>query len=257
MRLGFRDPALAQAAEAIRFDFEDAATYPAALAGATGVFLLRPPALTRAQAFRPFLESARAAGVRHVIFLSVRGAERTRLLPHHGIERLVEASGMPFTHLRPNDFMQNFATVHREDIRDRGELFVPAGRGRASYVDVRDIGEAAAVVLADPGAHAGRGYTLTGPEALSVDDVARILTDALGHPIAYRAPGLARFVAGKVRRGAPLSLALVMSTVYTIQRLGFAAEVTSDLPRLIGRPATAFARFAADHRAVWTPGADR
>lgn len=75
-------------------------------------------------------------------FLSGRGAGRTPLLPHLRYKKLLEASGLAWTHMRPNDLMQNFATIHRADNRYRGELRAIAGRGRTSFVGVRDITDA-------------------------------------------------------------------------------------------------------------------
>ncbi len=248
---GDRTPEGLEGSGHVSFDFNDAATFQPALAGVSGLFLLRPPAMARPAAFQPFLEAARAAGVGHVVFLSVRGAERNPLLPHHGIEKLVAASGIPWTHLRPNDFMQNFATVHAADIRRRSEIRAPGGEGRASWVDVRDVGEAAAAILAAPAQHAGRGYTLTGPEALTLEDAAAILSAVLGRRIANRNPGLAAFLWGRWRRGEALPLSLVMGTVYTVQRLGLAAQISPDLPRLIGRGATRFESFARDNADIW------
>lgn len=255
VRAALRDPTRVppalEAAEQVRFDFTDETTFEAALAGVSALFLLRPPAMARPAAFRPFFEAARRQGAGHVVFLSVRGAGRNPLLPHHGVERLVEASGLRHTHLRPNDFMQNFSTVHAADIRERSRIIAPAGDGRASYVDVRDVAEAAALILQDPAPHAGLAYTLTGPEALSLDDVAAILTRELGRPIVNARSGLVRFVADKWRAGAPLPLTLVMGAVYTVQRLGLAQEVTPDLANLIRRRPTDFASFARDHRDRW------
>jgi len=127
VRLALRKPAHGEdgitEAERVRFDFRDPETFDAALRGVGRVFLLRPPRLARPRRdFGPFVAAMRRAGVGQVVFLSVRGAAGNPLLPHHGIERLLEASGLPWTHLRPNDFMQNFATVHRADIRGRGEM---------------------------------------------------------------------------------------------------------------------------------------
>ncbi len=185
----------------------------------------------------------------------MRGAEKNPLLPHHGIEKLVERSGLGFTHLRPNDFMQNFATVHRDDIRLRSAIWAPAGQGRASWVDVRDVGAAAAAVLTYPASHAGRAYTLTGPEALTVDEAAAILSRVLGRRIVNRAPGLPGFVWRRWRAGGGLPIALVMGAVYTIQRLGLAAGITDDLPRLIGRTGTRFADFAQAYATTWDASA--
>lgn len=243
------------AGEAVRFDFEEASTHAAALDGVDRVFLLRPPALGRASQLQPFLDAVRAArSVRHVVFLSVRGADRSRLLPHHGIEKRVERLGLGWTHLRPNDFMQNFATVHASDIRDRGEIWAPAGKGRASFVDVRDVAEAAAAVLASPDRHAGCAHTLTGPTALDLHEVARLIGKARGRAVRYRDPSIPAFLAHGHRIGRPLVLSLVMSAIYTAQRLGWAEEISGDLGALLGRAPGTFEAFAHDFAAVWRAG---
>lgn len=235
----------------IRFDFLDPSTFGPALDGVDRVFLLRPPQLARAEAhFGPFVETMKAAGVRQVVFLSVRAAERSRLLPHHHIERLIESSGLGWTHLRPSDFMQNFITVNRGDIARRGEIVAPAGRGKTGFVDVRDVGAAAAVVLTEEG-HLGEAYTLTGPAALGLDEVAAILSEVLERRIVYRPIGALRYTLRTWRGGTALPVAVVSTVVHTIARLGFAAEVTPDLELLLGRPATAFRDFARDHADAW------
>ncbi len=255
VRLALRDPARgvdrAGEAERVRFDFGDPETFKAALRGVGRVFLLRPPRLARPRRdFGPFVAAMRQAGVTQAVFLSVRGAAGNPLLPHHGIEKLLEASGLPWTHLRPNDFMQNFATVHRADIRGRGEIWAPAGRGRTSFVDVRDVADAAARVLTEPG-HERRAYTLTGGQAFDLDEVAALLTDVLDRPVAYRNPGIPAFLRHVREAGQPVALGLVMTGVYTVARLGLAAEVAPDLERLLGRPPTALRSFIQDYEAAW------
>ncbi len=252
VRLAMRDPAHgAGNAERVRFDFRDPSTFEPALRGVGRVFLLRPPRLARPRRdFGPFVAAMRRAGVGQAVFLSVRGAARNPLLPHHGIETLLEASGLPWTHLRPNDFMQNFATVHRDDIRGRGEIWAPAGRGRTSFVDVRDVADAAVRVLTEPG-HERRAYTLTGGEAFGLGEVAALLSDVLGRPVAYRNPGIPAFLRHNRAAGRPVALGLVMTGVYTAARLGLAAEVTPDLARLLGRPPTPLRSFIQDYAEVW------
>lgn len=255
VRLALRDPARGTenegAQERVRFDFRDPSTFEAALHGIDRVFLLRPPQLARPRRdFDPFIAAMRRAGVRHVAFLSVRGADRNPLLPHRGIEKRLERSGMAWTHLRPNDFMQNFATVHRADIRDRGEIWAPAGQGRTTFVDVRDVAEAAARVLTGPG-HENRAVTLTGSEPLDLNQVAAALSEALGRPIAYRNPGIPAFLRHVRAGGQPLALGLVMTAVYTVARLGLAAEASPDFERLTGRTPTTLRTFIRDYAAVW------
>jgi uncharacterized protein YbjT (DUF2867 family) len=249
LRLALRDLGaatdLAVRAERVRFDFDDPASFGPALSGITGVYLLRPPAMARPAAFEPLLAAMRAAGVRRVAFLSVRGAGSIPVLPHRGIERRIEGSGLAWTHLRPSDFMQNFETVHRTDIRDRGELWAPAGSGRANWVDVRDVAEAVARVLTE-GGHEYRAYSLTGPEALSFEDAARLFSAHIGHDVVYRRPSLPRYLWHQHRAGQPAAFALVMAGIYTAQRLGLAAGKTPDLPCLIGRAPGSLERYIAE-----------
>ena len=253
VRLGLRHPSRAGMSGGVRFDFLDPSSFEAALRGVDRVFLLRPPQLARARRdFGPFITAMERAGVAHVVFLSVRGAGSNPLLPHRRIERLLERSALAWTHLRPNDFMQNFATVHQDDIRDRDEIWAPAGHGRTSFVDVRDVADAAVRVLTGAG-HQYRAYTLTGPEALTLDDVAAVLSAVLERRIAYRNPGIPAFLRHICAAGHPLAFGLVMAGVYTAARLGLASGIEPDLEQLVGRTATPFRSFAVDYAADWRP----
>ncbi len=254
-RLALRDPSRgvegAEALERVRFDFHDPSGFAEALRGVGRVFLLRPPQLADVRRdFDPFLLAMLRAEVERVVFLSVRGAERNPLLPHRRIEKALERSGLAWTHLRPNDWMQNFATVHRNDIRTRGEIWAPAGKGRTSFVDARDVAEAAAAVLTGQG-HDRRAYALTGAEELDMDEVAAALSSATGRPVSYRNPGVVAFLRHLWATGRPLALGLAMTGVYTVARLGLAAGVSPELERLIGRPPTAFRSFAEDYAGAW------
>lgn len=150
-------------------DFTNSGTFDAALSGVSRVLLVRPPQLADVdKQFRPFTNAMKRAGVRQVVFLSLQGVENNFLTPHHKIEKLIVESGLPFTFLRPSFFMQNLSTTHRDEIRLRDEIFVPAGNGRTSFVDVRDIGAVAALTLtSSTGEYLHRGYELTGSEALT------------------------------------------------------------------------------------------
>ena len=234
------------------FSLTDPASFPAALDGVSAVFLMRPSQITRASAFAPFLAALKANRIDRVVALSVKGAENNRLLPHHGMEMAIKQGGFAWTMIRPSDFMQNLETVHREEIRDRSEIAVPAGQGRSAFIDVDDIGEVIAKVMTQAGPE-GRGYTLTGPEALSFTDVAATLSAVLGRRITYHPLGIARFVLEQHRRGQVLGLSLVMTMLYTVQRMGGADGVTGDLQALLGRPAGPLSAYVERHRALWQP----
>lgn len=231
-----------------RFDLADPATYAAALDGVRGLFLMLPPGLPKAcQRFRALLAQAKTQAVERVAFLSVRNADRLPFLPHRRLEREIEASGLAWTHLRPNDFMQNFATVdlYREGVR-AGRLVGPGGKSRTSYIDVRDMGDAAARVLTEPG-HENRAYPLTGPEPLTLPEVAQAISAALDRPIRAETPSLPGFYRHARRAGAPRPLALVMTSIGLIARLRLADGVD---PPLSERPRTIH-DFARDHAEVW------
>jgi uncharacterized protein YbjT (DUF2867 family) len=253
-------PGAGGSVERVRFDVTDASTFGPAFAGGGALFLLRPPAVSDAGVMRRAVDAARAAGVRRVAFLSIQGAATNPLLPHHAIERHLERlaaadAGFAYTFLRAAFFMQNLSTTHAADVRERGELFVPAGDGRTAFVDARDVAAAAARVLTDPdpAVYANRAYELTGPEALTYDEAAAVLTRVLGRPVVYPRPGALRFYREMRRRGHPRAFAAVMVALYTTARLGLAAHLSPELAGLLGRRPTSFAEFARDAADAWRP----
>lgn len=232
----------------VTFDVTDPSTYRAAFADADALFLVRPPALARVRRdIVPALAAAVGAGVDHVVFLSVLGAQRNPLVPHARIESWLEASGLETTFLRASFFMQNLSTTHREEIRE-GRLAVPAGDGETSLVDARDVAAVAAETLRTGTTGA---YDLTGPEALDYATVCRRLSRELGFEVAYTDPSLSRFLLSRYRLEGDLAKTGVMAAIYTTARLGLADRVTDDVRSILGRPPTPFGTFVRDHRSVW------
>lgn len=237
--------------EQVRLTFGDEATYAAAFRDVRALFLMRPPQIADvARRIHPAIDAARAAGVQRIVFLSLQGVERNPVVPHHRIERHLRRSGVPATMLRPSFFMQNLSTTHRDEIRDEGRIVVPAGRGRTSFVDVRDVAAVAVKALVEDG-HEGRSYELTGREALDYAAVAAILGEVLGRPIAYADPSPLAFWRRSRKAGVPAAFVTVMLGLYTVARLGLAARVTPELEQLLGRPPITVRRFVEDHAAVW------
>ncbi|MEO8609647.1 MAG: SDR family oxidoreductase [Chloroflexota bacterium] len=237
--------------EHIHFNFEDAATYPSALQDVRSVFLMRPPQISNVKKYiAPVIDAAQAAGVEHIVFLSIVGVDKNPLVPHHKIENLLRASGMDWTFLRASFFMQNLNTTHREEIGVRGEIAVPVGKSKTSFIDVRDIGAIGAKALTEPG-YRNHAYTLTGSEALDYFQIADTMTSVLGKPIRYVNPSLPRFVRAQLTAGRPLGFTLVMSALYTLTRFGTAATVTQDTENLLGRPPILFRQYVEDYCHAW------
>lgn len=237
------------------FDFTVPSTWTEALHGVSHLFLLRPPQLSNIRRdMYPFLsylkelhDSRDTPHIRQVVFLSVQGAEGNRMIPHHKIEKALMELGLPYTHLRPSFFMQNLTTTHLPEIRDEDRIFVPAGCGRTNFIDVRDIGDAAAKVLTETG-HTDRAYTLSGPHDYTYYDVAEVLSEVLGRRIEYQdAPPLS-FLWYHGRKGKKLGFRLVMLALYSVAKYGRAATgFTGDLEVLIGHPGRDLVRFVEDH----------
>jgi NAD(P)H dehydrogenase (quinone) len=147
---------------------------------------VKPPPYDRLKEQMTAVDSAAAAGVRYVVYLSVlnAAADATFILAHDHFhtEEHIRSTGMPFTFLRPNLYTEN---VPRSVSAD-GVIRVPAGEGRISWVTRDDVADAAVAVLTGTG-HEGRIYDITGPEALTMAETAERLSAATGRPIAYRA----------------------------------------------------------------------
>lgn len=241
----------ARGVEAVAFDFSRPETFTPAFAGVERMFLMRPPAISNVRRFIfPAIDAAKQAGVKHIVFLSLIGVEKNRIVPHYKIEQHILASGLDYTFLRASFFMQNLNTTHRREIRERSEIFVPAGRGKTSFIDVRDIAAVAALALTEAG-HAGQAYDLTGGEALDYDQVARLFSQALGRTIIYRRPSLLQFLRRQRESGVPSSMALVMAGIYTTARLGLAGRLAEDTRRLLGRAPIRLKDYIDDYKASW------
>ncbi len=235
----------------VPFDFEDPSTWEPAFAGVRRLFLVRPPALSDVKrTLNPALDVAKRVGVEHVVFLSLMGVERNRVVPHAKVEQHLQRIGLPCTSLRASFFMQNLDTTHRAEIRDRDEIFIPAGKGKTSFIDVRDIAEVAALALTDA-SHRGRAYTLTGSEALDYHEVAALFTRVLGRPIRYAAPSAWAYGWRMHRQGMPLPFILVTEGIYTVVRLGRAAGVTPEVARLLGREPLRLEQYVRDSADCW------
>lgn len=233
----------------VQFDFADARTFGPALEGVEAVFLLLPPGLPDSAArFGQVVAAARTAGVGHLVFMSVQGAEKLRFIPHHKIELLLMNSGLPYTLLRPAYFMQNFNTTLRPDVVGRRQIFLPAGQARFTLIDARDIGRVAAEVLVRPASHAGQAYALTAAEALTFAEMSAQLSQGLGRPIPYISPSLLRFFLTKKRQGTPVSFILVMILLHYLPRFQKQPPVTDWVQRLTGHAPRTFREYVHDYR---------
>lgn len=253
VRAGVPDPKRADlpaGVEVVRLDFLDSATAAPALVDVDRIFLMRPPAINDVTtALGPLVEAAARRRVQRIVVLSVMGVNPA--LPHWRMERMVHAANLPMTALRPSYFAQNLLTAFGDDLRQRSQLALACGNGRVSFIDTRDIAEAAARMFTDLHDHPPGPVTLTGPEALTFEAVATLLSAELGRPINYLRQSLWQRRRSLQAQGTESSYINVQLVIDLTTRLGLARKITPDLPRILGRPAGSLARFIHDHRAAW------
>ncbi len=233
----------------VEFDFEDSKTYRPALEGCDVLFLLRPPQLSEVEKiFKPILLMAVECSVSHIVFLSVQGVEKSKIIPHHKIEKLIVESKIHYTFLRPAYFMQNFTTTLQHDIVENKRIFLPAGHSRFTLVDVTDVGEVAAKILAEPNKHSNKVYELTCNEILTFSQMAGEFSKLLNTEIRYVSPSLLNFFLVKRKEGMPTMLIMVMMMLHYLPRFQ-KQPVTSDcVKQITGHQPNTFGQFIVENR---------
>ncbi|MFF3024647.1 SDR family oxidoreductase [Gottfriedia sp. NPDC057948] len=230
----------------VYLNFEDPKSIRPAFQGITKLFLIRPPHLADKKYFEPVIEIAKEVGIEQIVFLSLLGADKNKIVPHAKIEELIINSGIPYTFLRPSFFMQNLLNQHVEELVKENIIFVPAGKGETSFIDTRDIGVVAAKALTENG-HRFKSYSLTGNEAISYFEVAEILSKHLRKDIIYTNPSILTFWRKMRKKGLAREFIIVMIGIYTTAKLGLAKKITTDLEDLLGREPIKFEQFVIDY----------
>ncbi|WP_191060152.1 SDR family oxidoreductase [Geminicoccus harenae] len=243
------DLARCDGVELVGGDFDDPASLRDALDGVERALLLTPSTAKAEERQLRFVEMAQAAGVRQIVKFSQFAADRdspVRFLRYHAaVEEAIRASGMAWTFLRPNLFMQGLLAF-AGSIAEQGRFFAAAGSARVSVVDVRDNAAVAVAALTDDG-HAGRIYTLTGPEALSHAEMASRIAAATGRPVAFVDVSPQEMRAALDQLGMDPWQADGLIEDYAHYRRGEASEVTQDVEDVTGRRPRSFDDFARDH----------
>ncbi|MCF3131186.1 NmrA family NAD(P)-binding protein [Streptomyces olivochromogenes] len=237
----------------VRFDWDDPATHAAALAGADRLYLVTPTMrVSYADQVGAFLDLAEAAGVRHVTYLSVYNADHAPTGTDIAAVEADLASRGGITHsvLRPSWVMQNFADDHLPVID--GVITAPSAGGREAFVDAADIAAVAAETLLDPETHADTTYSLTGPQALTFQDIADAIASVSGRPVTYRDIDQETWINGALAIGVPADYAVMMRWLTGAIVAGNGATPTGDTEKVTGRPATTFREFAERNAHAWT-----
>jgi len=218
------------------FDFLDPGSFEAAMTGVNKVFFVRPPQLAKPkQDMLPFLTYIQQKQIQQLVFISLLGVEKLPIMPHHKIEKMIVDLDIPYTFIRPNYFMQNLNTTHQEDIHNNHDLFIPGGNSRTSFIDTRDVGEIAGITLLDS-KYLNKKIDITGPEALSYQEIAQTMTSLLGINYRYNKPSLLKFRKAMIQRGISKAFANTLVTIYIIEQVGTltARKVNHNAEKILG-----------------------
>jgi uncharacterized protein YbjT (DUF2867 family) len=236
----------------VTFNWSLRDSYGPALDGIDRVYLVAPVMrLDFAEDVSAFLDQAEGAGVRHVTFLSAYGMERA---PEEVATRSVELDllrrqRIGHTILRPAWFMQNFSETFLRPID--GAILVPTGDGAEAFIDAEDIAAVAATTLADPEAHAGASYSLTGPEALTVAEAATVISDETGQTIKHIDLDRSTWIASTIANGIPSEYGPVLRQLTETIASGHGSRPNGTVEKIIGARPHTFRNFARNSANAW------
>ncbi len=238
--------------EAVDFEYNKPELLEAAVKGVQKLFLVTPFDQDQVNLAAKLIDAAKVAGVQHIVKLSAMGVEHEPGIQlgrwHRTVERYIAGSGVKYTFLRPNNFMENFINYY-PPAKD-GNIYLPFGQGAVSWVAGADVAAVAAAALTRPG-HENQAYTLTGSEALTITQVANILGEVSGRKVQHVDVPEAAARKAMLDLGMPAWMVDGMMELHAIGKAGYAAAVSDTVQKLIGRAPLSFAQFAQQNAAAW------
>jgi uncharacterized protein YbjT (DUF2867 family) len=227
-------------------DFDLPDTLDAAMRGIDTVILVSPAVPAQEIAV---IDSTVRNGVQHIVKITSIASADSPVDRRRGqaqIEAHLAASGLAYTLLRPNAYMQNLLTLAPMIRQTRGFL-MSSGDGQVGMIDARDVANAATTIATTPTKHAGRSYWLTGPDLITYTDVAKQLSDALGHTVEYRRITPDEHRAAMIQAGAPETVAISNAQAFGLIAQGDAAWLSDEVKSLTGTPPRSLHNFIADN----------
>ena len=237
--------------EIVLFDYDRPETFEPALTGVGRLFIIPPPVNPRQhELIIPLIDMAAQTGVKHIVILSTMSAENNEALPLRIAEKYIENSGIAYTLLRPNFFMQNCNGFMWEGIKEQGGIYLPADGAKTSFIDIRDIAAVSVAALTTEN-HLNKVYTLTGGKALDHYEMAEILSKVTGKNIQYFP------MSDEDMRGALNSAGWTAKSIemlidlYRSVRRGDTDYVSPDVANILGREPITFEQYAHDYAESW------
>jgi uncharacterized protein YbjT (DUF2867 family) len=235
--------------EFVCLDFSKPETFQEALIGVDKVFLMYPPG-DNIQ-FASFIKKAMDQAIQHIVYLSLKDVQFLPFVHHLKNEKLIKKSNIPYTFLRAGYFMQNLNDFLQKEIKERQRIFVPAGNGKTSFVDARDIAEIAVLSLENSKQHRFQNYVITGDEALDFFEVAKIMSEVLNKDIQYTNPSVKEFKDFMISHGENGEFINVVVGVHFPTKLGFAKGIKHDFEKVMNKKPTKIRKYIEEYKDHW------
>jgi uncharacterized protein YbjT (DUF2867 family) len=236
----------------VDFEYNKPELLQKAVAGVDRLFLVTPFAQDQVDLGARLIDAAKVAGVKHIVKLSALGCDMEPGIQlgrwHRTIERYILGSGLKYTFLRPNNFMENFIGYYPPG-KD-GNIYLPWGQGACSFIAGSDIAAVAAAALTTSG-HENKAYDLTGPEAFTIAQAAATIGEVSGRKVNYVDVPEAAAHKAMSDMGMPGGMVDAMMELHGIDKAGYAGQVTDTVQKVTGRAPMSFAQFARQHAAAW------
>lgn len=241
---------IASRSGSVALDWHEPASWVPALAGVTSVYLAYSPDLAipgATDTIRAFVAQAKAQGVEQIVLLSGRGEEEAQ-----ASERVVAASGLRWTVVRSGWFAQNFSEGEFVHMVLNGDITLPARNVPEPWIDINDLADVAIAALTEPG-HDGEIYEVTGPRAITLNEIATMISEATGRPVTYRDVPQESFLEDLKMAGLPDDLVWLLGYLFETVLDGRNSKVSDGVQRALGRPPADFRDFSQRlaARGVW------
>ncbi len=232
-----------------KLDLAEPTTFDGALEDVDQVFLIYPPG--DKLEFQTFLEAIKHKGIKHIVYLSVKDVQYLPFIHHYKNEKHIKKLGIPYTFIRAGYFMQNLQDFLGDEIKERRRIFIPAGKGKTSFVDTRDLAEIAIHAFQNPGEHTNKNHVITGDRALDFYEVADRMTTILGEKVHYSNPTVKEFKSYMLKKGEKEDFVNVVIGIHFPTKLGLAKGVTHEFERITHTKPITIERYIEDYKENW------
>ena len=239
-------------AESVQLDLATGEGLREAFAGVDRAFILSPPPYAdQHKILSPLIQEAKRRGLKKVVLMTAYGANAVETSPFRRAEIELEKSGLNYNIVRPNWFMQNFASYWVQGIKDQGKILLPAGTAKTSFIDTKDVAAVIAKLLTSDALN-NKAFDLTGPEALDHSQIAKAISEVTGRKIEYVEIEPSDLKKGLLSAGLPEDYSDFLLMILSFLKQGYNAGVTDTVKEILGREPHTFLQVAKENKLAWT-----